>query len=560
MDAAQSDLSLHQALAIARRLLPWIVLCVVAAAGAAYGVSKNQTKKYTATAVLFFKSSQPSQQIVGLPSTPSNESQTNIVKLVQFGDVAAKTAHTLGRGLTAGDVSGAVSVSAQGESSFVNVSATAASRVWAEQIANTYAQTFVAEQQARRHASYANTRKLVEKQVSALSPAERAGPLRSELEKEARSLKVLEGLHEGPVQVTQAAAVPGSPSSPRIARNTALGALLGLLLGLGVASLIERFDRRIREPEDLGLIYRLPLLGVVPQSKALRRASQPGNRATRELLPPREEEAFHLIRAHLRYFNVERELRTLLVTSPASGDGKTTVARHLAVAAASVGQTVLLLEADLRHPSIAAELGIASGPGVADVVIGSVSLWRATQPVAIDSRAGVADRPLALDVLVAGAIRPPNPAQLIESPAMAAMLGLAKETYDLVVLDSSPLLVVSDAFPLLRVVDGVVVVGRVGRNRRPGAERLQETLDGVGAPLLGVIANGVKARLRGPHYDQPVAGETRVRSDGAADHYGRPGAESSLSGERSERVDGPGRASSVDSEQPAAEPVSEAGS
>src|SRR5262249_29618881 len=158
-------------------------------------------------------------------------------------------------------------------------------------------------------------------------------------------------------QVAQAASVPGSPSSPRVSRNTLLGAVLGFLLGLGVAFLLERLDWRIREPKDLQAIYGVPLLGVVPQSAALSRAAGL-RRSTRRKedakrsLPPCEEEAFQLIRAHLRYFNIDRELRTLLVVSAAPGDGKTTIARHLASAAARMGSVVLLLEADLRSPAL----------------------------------------------------------------------------------------------------------------------------------------------------------------------------------------------------------------
>jgi Mrp family chromosome partitioning ATPase len=122
-----------------------------------------------------------------------------------------------------------------------------------------------------------------------------------------------------------------------------------------------------------------------------------------------------------------------MVASAAPGDGKTTVARHLAGAAARMGSRVLLLEADLRRPAIAVQLDVSSGPGVAD----------------------------------------------------------------LVVVDTPPLTAVSDAFPLLSKVDGVIIVGRVGRNRRDVAQRLYETLTGAGAPLLGVVANGLKSGRRG---------------------------------------------------------------
>jgi Mrp family chromosome partitioning ATPase len=117
-------------------------------------------------------------------------------------------------------------------------------------------------------------------------------------------------------------------------------------------------------------------------------------------LPASESEAFHLIRAHLRYFNVDRELRTLLVASAAPGDGKTTVARHLAGAAARMGSRVLLLEADLRRPTLAQQLDIQSGPGVSDVLIGAVSLSEATQMIDLDSTGGDGGGGRMLDVLV----------------------------------------------------------------------------------------------------------------------------------------------------------------
>jgi capsular exopolysaccharide synthesis family protein len=264
--------------------------------------------------------------------------------------------------------------------------------------------------------------------------------------------------------------------------------------------LLERLDRRIREPKDLEAVYGLPLLGVVPESTALSRSAK-GKKNAGAALPASETEAFHLIRAHLRYFNVDRELRTLMVASAAPGDGKTTVARHLAGAAARMGSRVLLLEADLRRPTIAVQLDVASGPGVADVLIGAVPLGEAIQSVDLGLPGADGRGAHSFDVLVAGSSLPPNPGELIESHAMESLLQQAKTRYDLIVIDTPPLTAVSDAFPLLGKVDGVIIVGRVGRNRRDVAQRLHETLTGAGAPLLGVVANGFKSgRLGGYGY------------------------------------------------------------
>jgi capsular exopolysaccharide synthesis family protein len=512
--------NLEYALGVLRRRAPWIVLCLVLVAGAAFAVSRSQTKKYTATASLVFSNNQLAQQVAGLSLASSSNQlalQNTNLKLVELGNMTEKTAIRLGQGLTKEKVSADLSISAPDESNIVNVAATAISPALAASIANTYTGQFVKEQQNSNHAYYASALKLVNKQLAALSPKERLSTAGLALQNRAQSLGVLAELKNGNVQVAQEATVPTSPSSPKTSRNTALGAVLGLLLGLGIAFLLERLDRRIREPKDLEAVYGLPLLGVVPESTALSRSAK-GDGKARGPLPSSEAEAFQLIRAHLRYFNVDRELRTLLVASAAPGDGKTTVARHLASAAARMGSRVLLLECDLRRPTVARALDVQSGPGLADVLIGAIPLNEAIQTVGLDSPSA-AGKERALDVLVAGASLPPNPGELIESHAMETVLERAKSQYDLIVIDTPPLTAVSDAFPLLRKVDGVVIVGRVGRNRRDVAERLHETLTGAGAPLLGVIANGFKSGRLGGYggygysYDYDAAKPKKSSSD-----------------------------------------------
>jgi polysaccharide biosynthesis transport protein len=495
-------LNLEQALAVLRRRVPLIALCIVVVAGATYAFSKHQTKKYTATASLAFTYNQLSQQVAGLPPSSSTNllaQEASNLELVKLGDMAAKTASILGRGLTQQKVAGSLSISGQGESSIVSVSATNASPALAAAMANTYVQQFVKEQQTANHQYFKSALALVHKELARLTPVQRLGQDGLALQQRAQSLGILAELKYGNVQVAQEALAPTSPSSPRTSRNTGLGALLGLIIGLGLAFVLERLDRRVREPSDLESIYGLPMLGSVPESAALARPQRHGGAGARAL-PSVETEAFNLIRAHLRFFNVDNDVRTLVVASASPGDGKTTIARHLAEAAARMGSRVLLVEADLRQPTLAQHLSINPAPGLTDVLIGAIGMGDAIQSIDLD------EIPMGrtLDVLVSGAAAP-NPGELVESRAMASLLEQAATRYDLTVIDTPPLTSVSDAFPLLTKVDGVVIVGWVGHSRRDAAQRLHQVLASSGAPVLGVIANGTSSGGPGPYTDKPSA-------------------------------------------------------
>lgn len=513
MQEESQNLNLEQALDVLRRRVLLVALCVLVVGGAAYAYSKHQTKKYTTTASLAFSNNQLSQQVAGLQAVSSGNpvaQQASNIEHVRLGDMAKKTAKALGQGLTEQEVASDLSIGGAGESSVVSISATAASPVLAAEIANTYAREFVTEQTAANKAYFRSALSLVSKQLQGLSTKQRVGPDGLALQNRAQSLGLLSELNYGNVQVAQEASTPTAPSSPKTSRNAVLGALLGLVVGLALAFLLERLDRRIRRAGELEDMYRLPTLGVVPRNPALARPAY--DKAGHPVfLKADDAEAFHLIRAHLRYLGVNRNLHAILLASAELGDGNTTIARHLATAAAQMGSRVLLLEADLRQPMLTYQLGLQPGPGLADVLIGGISMHEAIRSIELEMPAGARATGRTLDVLTAGSLLPPNPAELLESRPMEALLDQVKAQYDLVIVDAPPLTTASDAFPLLAKIDGVAIVGRVGRSRRDAAERLHHILEDSGAVLLGIITNGAAvSRAGSPEFPkshaEPVAG------------------------------------------------------
>lgn len=490
---------LERILRVLRRRFGLIALCALAVTGSALGFSLIQQKQYSATADLLFRDAQLDQKLFGStvlpPSTdPTREAATN-VKLVSLEVIAGRTSKALRASISPGSIQKRVTVSAEGQANVVSVTAIDPSARLAARLANTFAQEFVAFRRDADRAKIAAAQRLVQDQLNRLSSKEQDGARGRSLQDRAEQLGILASLQTGNAELVQPAKAPSSPSSPHTRRNTILALVLGLLLGAGLAFLFERLDRRMKDVGDLEKTYGLPLLGTVPESPALASSALGVSQ-----LPFAEAEAFRMLRAKLRYFNVDRPLRSLFVTSVAPGEGKTTVAQHLAIAAASGSSSrVLLLEADLRRPRIAAAYGLEPLPGLAEVLTHQVALEDVVQQVAVGDTSNGTGRAKTLDVLVAGA-NPPNSAELLESAKMAHLLDEIASKYDFLVIDTPPTSVVADAIPLVSRVSGVIVVSQVGRSSRDAAAHLREQLERLGAPTLGVVANRVKASRGDTYY------------------------------------------------------------
>jgi receptor protein-tyrosine kinase len=472
-----------------------VVACAVITPMVAYGLTLTQEEQYSASASLLFRDSGLSNTLFGqtvfAPSIdPARAGQTN-AELVSLAAVSRRTASELDDGATAEAIEGQVEVEAGSDADLVGVKATDADPDRAALIANTYVSEFIEFRREADRQKIADARELIERQIDDLSTtdAERGAGLRERAEE----LQVLSALQTGNAEVVQEAVPPGQPSAPRPRRNVALGFILGLMLGAGLAIFLDRADRRMRTADDVTDLLGLPLLAAIPRSRGLRRGAKAS-------ALDREGVAFQMLRTNLRYFNVDRQIRSVLVSSAAAGDGKSTVAWHLAVVDAMAGHRVLLVEADLRNPSLHDIIGISPTTGLAEVLVRETELEDAIRSVAIaDPVDGSRGRPTeTIDVLLAG-WKPPNPAQLIESEHMHSLLKKAEETYDLVIVDTPPLSVVSDAIPLVSRVSGVVVVVRLVKNTRNSLIALKDQLVHLGAPTLGVVVNDVATR--GDSYD-----------------------------------------------------------
>jgi capsular exopolysaccharide synthesis family protein len=484
-------------LAVLRRHVPVIVICALLAPAAALGLSLVQQKKYAATASLLFRDPGLDQKLFGSTfqqptQDPTRAAATN-VRLVSLSIVADRTARALGRPWTRDRVSHKIDVAGD-QSDVVSVKATDHSPGVAARLANTFGRQYIAFRRDADRSKFREAQALVAQQLQTLTPAQQQGSEGRALRARAEQLQTLAALQTGNAELVQPADVPDSPTSPRPMRNVLIGALLGLALGIATAFLLERLDRRLRNASEVEEIFERPVLGVIPTSRAIAAAGP----ARESELPLRDEEAFRILRANLRYFNVDRPVHSVLVTSAEPGDGKSTVSWNLALAAANAGGRALFLEADLRRPRVAeSNQQVRPAPGLTSVLSGHAKLGEAVQTVALGGARADAGEMRTMDVIVAGPV-PPNPVDLIESDRMREIVRQVEEQYDLVVIDSPPMSVVSDAIPLVKQANGVIVVARLGKSRRESVSHLHVQLQNLNAAVLGVVVNSRKAeRLRG---------------------------------------------------------------
>lgn len=290
------------------------------------------------------------------------------------------------------------------------------------------------------------------------------------------------------------------PISPRKTLNVGVAVLAGLALGVALSIARQMLDRSVRDVDDLKEVSGLPTLATVGAEGRQRRGTGPSLLiADTEPGSPRAE-AYRQLRTNLTFSAVTHTMQVVVVTSAVAGEGKTTTACNLAITLAQSGRSVLLVEADMRRPMVAEQLGIEGSAGLTNVLTGAVSAEDVIQTWGADG----------LHVLAAGTL-PPNPSELLGSDAMHRLVDHLRDRYELVVLDTPPVLPVTDASVVAAHADTVVLVVRHGRTTREQVRAALDALSGVGAPVVGTILNGMPSTLAGDGYGYTSDAPNRSR-------------------------------------------------
>ncbi|MDZ7336916.1 MAG: polysaccharide biosynthesis tyrosine autokinase [candidate division KSB1 bacterium] len=309
----------------------------------------------------------------------------------------------------------------------------------------------------------------------------------------------------GNVIIIDRAQPPVAPIKPKKRVNLMLGAIIGLMLGFGLAFVIEYLDTSVRSIEDVEAMG-LNLMGTIPVIRAEQRNGRaeqvPGARVdpeTRQIeerlvthLRPKSpvSESYRTLRTNIQFARSDAPVRALLVTSAGPKEGKSTTVANLAITMAQLNTRTLLVDADLRRPMLHKLFGVPRDVGLTNLLVGKAALDQALIPTPVEN----------LTLMPCGVL-PPNPSELLGSQAMQALLNEVKGRFDVVLLDSPPVIAVTDALVLGRLVDGVLLVVSSGSTNREALMRAKDLLDHVQAPVLGVLLNNITAsNMYGSYY------------------------------------------------------------
>lgn len=416
----------------------WVTVCVtllVAVLGSV-AITLATTPLYEASTRLFVSTSSGSSvSDIYQGNRFSQERVISYSELLMGETLAQRTIDKLGLSMTAEALQENITANSKLDTVLINVHVLDESPVRARDIANTLSDEFVAM-----------VRELE-------TPENGASP-------------------DARVIVEQRASIPDHPVVPKTARNLAIGAALGLLLGIGLAVVRDLLDNTVKDRETLESITGAGIVGSIPLDKDRRKQPAISFENDNSAIA----EAFRKLRTNLQFLAVDNPPRVIVVTSSMPSEGKSTTAINIALALAEAEHSVALVDGDMRRPSLHRYLYLVGAVGFSTVLSGGVTLPEALQKTRFPG----------LSVLTSGAI-PPNPSELLGSLSARKLLVELRASFDYVIVDSTPLLAVTDAAILAAGADGVLIMARFGQTKRDQLSHAVGSLEGVGAPLLGAV-------------------------------------------------------------------------
>jgi succinoglycan biosynthesis transport protein ExoP len=463
----------------------WVTGIALLGLGGSVVLSLVQPKQYSATAQVLVQSGTGPSSLSTAPQQVTPTEVQTMLQLVTSASVLAAVRTQLGNVPP-------VNASEVAQTNIISITAISASPATAARIANIYARQFVSTQENVAVKNATDAEAELKSQISSTAKAIRglrtakgaASEVAALVNQEAVLRVQLSQVEVGGAAATEALALvtpaqpPGAPSSPKPVEDGLIGVVIGLIVGLAVAFLRDSLDDAISSKEAAENLAGAPVLAAVPMVTSWRKRDRPLVVTLARPAAPATE-AYRSLRTSLQFARQEHELRSILVTSPAASEGKTSTLANLGAVFAQAGHRVLMVSCDLRKPRLGQFFGIDEGAGLTTAILGEDSVENLIQAVPGTDN---------LWLLPSGPT-PPNPAELLNGARAQAIFARLREVFDLLLIDSPPVLPVTDAVVLSKDVDATLLIVAAFRTRSGDLHRAAEKLAQVDARVVGVVLN-----------------------------------------------------------------------